>query len=182
MNTWGNDQFAMQNIIHGVPNMIPQHGMAPPHAMAPPMVQPYTIIGDQNMQMQPIHVTHVNPAPPTGQFIGPVIPENANSQVETIAENEDKSNDQDQTQTQEKRQSRERNDRRERERERGWLLFFFLIRIIIISVEKYSVLDLGLTLAPPLQSVSSLHVMGSRGLYCSVYCVLIIFDPEQDTV
>lgn len=118
MNSWGNDQFAMQNMMHGIPNMMPN--MMPPGAMAPPLVPPYQMMGEINqIPMQAMPVTHVNPPQPTGQFIGPVIPENVTMVTQDLTETENETKNSDQEQTQEKRQSRDRNDRRDRDRERG---------------------------------------------------------------
>ncbi|KAJ8720869.1 hypothetical protein PYW08_006334 [Mythimna loreyi] len=120
MNSWGNEQFAMQNMMHGMPNMIPNMmpGMLPPGAM-PTLAPQFTMMGEMNqMPMQPMQIAQGNPPQPTGPFIGPVIPENVNmvSQDVPVPENPEKGNEQEQPV--EKRQSRDRNDRRDRDRER----------------------------------------------------------------
>ena len=121
MNSWGNDQFAMQNMIHHniMPNMMPAGAMAPP--LMPPLMMHSTMMPEINqMQMQPMVTQHVNPPQPTGQFIGPVMPENVSTQVDNVPEKgQEASNEKGNGQTQDKRQSRDRNDRRDRERERG---------------------------------------------------------------
>lgn len=143
MNSWGNEQFAMQNMMH--PNIMPN--MMPPGAMAPPLMPPLmmhgTMVPEMNqMQLQPMVTQHVNPPQPTGQFIGPVIPEDVSTQFETTPENgqdqtQEKDNGNDQTK--DKRQSRDRNDRRDRERERGKFISF-------ISRRKYLYFDFYLPL------------------------------------
>lgn len=113
MNSWGNDQFAIQNMMQGMPNMMPN--MIPPGAMAPPLVPPFQLLGEINqMQAMP-----VNTPQPNAQFIGPVIPENVAMFSQDIIETEIEAKDNGQEQTQEKRQSRDKNHRRDRERERG---------------------------------------------------------------
>ncbi|CAD0203612.1 unnamed protein product [Chrysodeixis includens] len=105
MNTWGNEQYGMPNMMANMamPGMMP--GMMPPA-----IVPPFSMMGDVNqMQMQQMGALS-NAPQPNGQFIGPVIPESQSTEMAMATGNEEAN----QTQVQEKRQSRDRADRGDR--------------------------------------------------------------------
>ncbi|XP_047027474.1 ecto-NOX disulfide-thiol exchanger 2-like isoform X1 [Helicoverpa zea] len=108
MNSWGNEQFGMQNMMHPMPNMMPN--MMQPGPMVPPLIPPFNMMGEMNqMQMAPMPV--VNPPQNNGAFIGPVIPQTEDVPASGAVE---ESNEQ--SEVQDKRHSRDRNERRDRDR------------------------------------------------------------------
>ncbi|PZC71029.1 hypothetical protein B5X24_HaOG214252 [Helicoverpa armigera] len=108
MNSWGNEQFGMQNMMHPMPNMMPN--MMQPGPMVPPLIPPFNMMGEMNqMQMAPMPV--VNPPQNNGAFIGPVIP-----QTEAVPASEAVDESNEQSEVQDKRHSRDRNERRDRDR------------------------------------------------------------------
>uniref|UniRef100_A0A2A4JK90 RRM domain-containing protein n=1 Tax=Heliothis virescens TaxID=7102 RepID=A0A2A4JK90_HELVI len=112
MNSWGNEQYTMQNMMHAMPNMMPN--MMQPGALVPPLLPPFSMMGDMNqMQMTPMP-SAVNPPQNNGQFIGPVIPQTG----EDVPVSEAVVEANQQSELQDKRHSRDRNERRDRDRER----------------------------------------------------------------
>ncbi|XP_075982081.1 ecto-NOX disulfide-thiol exchanger 1-like [Anticarsia gemmatalis] len=134
MNTWGNEQFAMPNMMGMggmMPNLIP--------GMGPPLVPPFGMMNDVNHQMVP-PMGHLAPpgghmAPPMNQnpavsqmgvpmnnsqpLIGPVQPETNEGQQMTEADDQGAEDMQIVTPDKPSRSNRDRNDRRGRDRERG---------------------------------------------------------------
>ncbi|KAL0879597.1 hypothetical protein ABMA27_003323 [Loxostege sticticalis] len=89
MNSWGNNDYAMQN------QFMPMNSMMPPNMM--PQMQPLQPLMPPMCMMSEMGInTQVNPAPPVGPLIGPVLPEGElkNDDVQVISDGQDSKHDQ----------------------------------------------------------------------------------------